>query len=105
MMKGLIADEFKKYDRALIRISRNTAVLMHLFHKENDHDLESIWFEDICTDPDLYKKESIDIYEEAAQQFIDQFEGYWCIAFCKALRDKCDALIQEHEEMCKKTLK
>ena len=91
--------DFKDYERKLIQTSRNTAVLLHLFHKDPDHEFEDIFLEDIC---DKVIAVDYEVYEEAADQFIKQLEGYWCVAFCRALRDKCDALIKEHKEKCKK---
>lgn len=94
--------DFKNYERKLIPISRNTAVLLHLFHKDKEHEFEDMCLPDICGEIFQVNHQ---VFEESADQFFKQFEGHWCIGFCKALRDKCDALIKEHNEKCEKFYK
>ena len=94
------ADEnfFKKYDRRFIQLSRNIAILIHIFEKDLDHSWEDIWLQDFTG---VCERDHF-LYKEAAKQFIDQLEGNWCVAFLEALRDECDKHIQEHKERCKK---
>ena len=94
------ADEnfFKKYDRRFIQLSRNVAILIHIFEKDLDHSWEDIWLQDFT---EVCERDHF-LYKEAAKQFIDQLEGNWCVAFLEALRDECDKHIQEHRERCKK---
>lgn len=35
-------DYFKNYERKFIQISRDNAILIHLFHKDSDHSFEDI---------------------------------------------------------------
>ena len=91
-------DFFKKYDRKFIQLSRDVAILIHIFEKDPDHSWEDVWLRDftgVCERDHL-------LYKEAAKQFIDQFEGHCSIAFLKALRDECDKHIQDHYNKCKK---
>jgi hypothetical protein len=38
------------------------------------------------------------MFQEAAEQFIHQLEGNWCIAFLKALRNECDKIIKKENK-------
>lgn len=89
-----VLDEFKNYKREFIQISPRTAILMHIFEKEDDD------FEDmiLCDHEEYHKQNYLTIYKESAEQFIKQFEGNECIAFIKCLRDKCNELINKHEQ-------
>ena len=91
-------DFFKKYDRKFIQLNRDIAILIHLFEKDSEHSWEDVWLQDFTG---VYERDAL-LYEEAAKQFISQLEGYWCVAFLKALREECDIHIKEHEEKCKK---
>ncbi len=73
-------------------------MLIHLFYKDSQHSFEDMVVPDIC---DEVLETNFHTYKEAAEQLFDQLEGHWCVAFCKALRDKCDELIKEHEEKIK----
>lgn len=86
-------DEFKKYKRGLIQINRDTIILLHIFEKDTEHSFEDIWLED----NEAYDENMYNLRREAAKQFIKQFEGNECGSFIKALRDECDAYLNESE--------
>ena len=94
-------DYFKSYERKFIQISRDNAILIHLFHKDSDHSFEDIWLHDL---KGVYETD-VNILKDSAKQFVDQFEGHWCRAFLQALRDECDKRIAEDLEKCKKYTK
>ena len=84
-------DFFKKYDRKFIQLSRNVAILIHIFEKDPDHSWEDVWLRDftgVCERDHL-------LYKEAAKQFIDQLEGNWCRAFLMALKEVCEERIEQ----------
>ena len=91
-------DFFKKYDRKFIQLNRDIAMLIHLFEKDSNHSWEDIWLQDLTG---IYEKDML-LYKEAAEQFINQLEGQWCIAFLEALRDECNKHIEDHKENIKK---
>lgn len=91
-------DFFKKYDRKFIQLNRDIAMLIHLFEKDSEHSWEDVWLRDFTG---VYEKDHL-LYREAAKQFLNQLEGYWSVAFLKALRDECNKYIKEHREKCKK---
>ena len=82
---------FKSYDRKFIQLDRDIAILIHLFRKDPDHSWEDAWLHDFT---DVAEKDFF-LYKEAAKQFIDQLEGNWCRAFLEALRDECNARIEQ----------
>lgn len=61
-------DNFENYDRKLIKLNSDTAILLHIFN-----------------------------YEDAARQFVKQFEGEECMAFVIALKNELERMIQEDE--------
>lgn len=93
------AEFFKNYDRKFIQLSRDKAMLIHLFEKDANHSWEDVWLHDFTG----VAEKDFEIHRESARQLIAQLEGYWSIAFLKALRDECDKYI--HEETCKKLKK
>lgn len=80
---------FKKYDRKFIQLSRNVAILIHIFDK--DHSWEDIWLRDFTG---VCERDHF-LYKEAAKQFIDQLEGHWCRAFLMALKEVCEERIEQ----------
>ena len=88
---------FKKYDRKFIQLSRNIAILIHIFEKDKEHSWEDVWLRDY----DGVAEHDFQLHREAAKQFISQLEGHWCIAFLEALRDECQELIEEDKRKCK----
>lgn len=89
-----VLDEFKNYKREFIQTSPRTAMLLHIFSKQDDD------FEDITLmDNEGYRNEmySVEVYKNAAEQFFKQFEGTECLYFVRCLRDKCNEMLEEHE--------
>lgn len=93
-----VLEDYKNYKRDFIQISPRTAILLHIFSKEND-DIEDI----ILLDNEAFadNARSLKIYENAAEQFFKQFEGKACLYFFRCLRDKCNKLLEEHEQKVK----
>ena len=86
--------DYKKYHRHLIQLRPEIAMMIHLFHRDDDDSWESIWFDD----NDNYSIDDFDCIKESAHQLILQLEGHWCDAFIKALRDECDVILEESEK-------
>lgn len=86
-----VLDEFKKYKRDFILLNRTTAMLIHIFEKDIDRDLEDI----ILEDHEEYDKNMISTYKDSAKQLFKQFEGNECVAFIRALRDECDNYLEK----------
>lgn len=84
-MSSIRNNPFKKYTRKFIQLSRNVALLLHIFEKDVDHAWEDISLED---NEEVWKMDH-NLYKESAKQLIDQLEGNWCVAFLEALRDEC----------------
>lgn len=82
---------FKNYKRKLIQLHRDTAILIHIFEKDADHSFEDVWLHDLTG---VYETD-IELLRGSAKQLIDQLEGHWCRAFLEALRDECDARIEQ----------
>ena len=77
-------------DRKPILLSHNTCALLWIFSR---HD--KIF--DICAD--LYDQwDTPKQWEEAAKEFISQFEDSWCVHFLEALRTEIDRTIAEHNK-------
>lgn len=85
------SDYFKNYDRKFIQLSRDICMLIHLFEKDPDKSFEDIFLHDLSN---VHEKD-FHMFQEAAEQFIHQLEGNWCIAFLEALRNECDKIIKE----------
>ena len=84
-------EDFKKYHRHLILLRPDVAMLIHLFHRDDDDTWESIWLRD----NDKYAIEDYDCLRESAHQLILQLEGHWCDLFIEALRDECSQILEE----------
>lgn len=82
--------DFKEYDRKLIQLNRDVAILLHLFKKDAAHSWEDAWLHDV----EQVEEADYKLYEESAKQFINQLEGNWSIAFLTALRNVCDKVIE-----------
>lgn len=91
-------DVFKDYKRKFIQLSRDNAMLIHLFEKDPDHSWEDVNLHDF----NGVQEHDFFLFREAAKQFILQLEGKWCRAFLQALRDECDERIKEDVEMLEK---
>ena len=83
---------FKNYKRKLIQLHKDTAILIHIFEKDTDHSFEDVWLHDLTG---VYETD-IELLRGSAKQLIDQLEGHWCRAFLEALRDECDARIEQN---------
>lgn len=82
---------FKNYKRTLIQLNKDVAMLIHILEKDSDHSFEDVWLHDLTG---VYKTD-LELLRGSAKQLIDQLEGNWCRAFLEALRDECDARIEQ----------
>lgn len=82
---------FKNYKRTLIQLNKDVAMLIHILEKDSDHSFEDIWLHNLTG---VYETD-LELLRSSAKQLIDQLEGNWCIAFLEALRDECDARIEQ----------
>lgn len=89
---------FKDYKRKFVQLDRETALLLHIFTKDEEHSWEDIWLHDYTgvAEADYF------IHEEAAKQLLDQLEGHWCVAFLETLIKECQQRIDEHWKEYKK---
>lgn len=85
-------NEFTNYKRFPIQVSRTTFALLHMYKYCPDH------LEDICVDDDLHMQMCDVDFNEAADQFIKQFEGSTCRAFIDALKNRLEEYIKEDDE-------
>ena len=76
-----MVNEFTKYKRHPILIGDNSVVLLNILSGPNK--IEDIW----TIDPDLdaVMEQHYNQFKEAADQFIKQFEGHYCVAFLEEL--------------------
>ena len=81
-------DEFENYDRKLIKLNSDTAILLHIFKKKPNHHFED-WMV-LQDNEEYFKKECVPDYEDAARQFVKQFEGEECMAFVIALKNELE---------------
>lgn len=88
-------DNFENYDRKLIKLNSDTAILLHIFKKKLNHHFED-WMV-LQDNEEYFKKECIPHYEDAARQFVKRFEGEECMAFVIALKNELERMIQEDE--------
>lgn len=88
-------DNFENYDRKLIKLNSDTAILLHIFKKKPNHHFED-WMV-LQDNEEYFKKECVPDYEDAARQFVKQFEGEECMAFVIALKNELERIIQENE--------
>ncbi len=73
-----------------IRLSPNAVAIIHMFYKESN--FEDIWmFEN-----EQYEIDNYDNYQESANEFIDQLEDHYCIAFLEALHKRIGKELEEH---------
>lgn len=89
-------DFFKNYDRKFIQISRDIAILIHIFEKDKEHSWEDIWLDDLKG----VWEHDYKLHRESAKQLITQLEGNWCRAFFEALRDECNEQIEQDLIRC-----
>lgn len=94
-----VLDEFRNYKRDFILLDRTTAMLIHIFEKDSNHDLEDI----VLEDNDVYYEDMNTLYKSSAEQLIKQFEGNACTLFLKALRDECNKEIEKNEQRIKQS--
>lgn len=87
-------DRYKNYKRELILLNRTTAILLHIFTKEDEHSYEDM---DLY-DNDEWQQSYFDVHEEAAKQFISQLEGHECVRFIKCLKNECEKYLEENEK-------
>jgi hypothetical protein len=84
-------EDFKEYHRHLIQLRPDVAMLIHIFHMDDDDTWESIWLRD----NNKYSIEDFDCIKESAHQLILQLEGNWCDLFIEALRDECNQILED----------
>ncbi len=75
-----------------IRLSHSAVAVIHMFHKE--HNLDTLFI----SDDDQYNEDNYNNYEDSANEFINQLEDQYCIAFLQALKIRVDKELEEWEE-------
>lgn len=75
--------EKEKIARAPIMLNDRDVIVIQLFHRDND--FEDLWMTDYWN----HMVESADRHSQAAEQFVSQLKGHWCIAFMEALIKEC----------------
>jgi hypothetical protein len=80
-------EAFTNYRRIPIQASRTSYMIIHMFEYAPDH------IEDIMQPDELHSKMCDVDFNESADQFFKQLEGDDCVAFIKAMRDKCNELL------------
>lgn len=81
-----------KYKRTPIFFNKNTVAVIHIFTRCDF--LEDLWMEDCIA---AISPENP--YEQAAQQFVDQFEDHWTPAFLMELRQAITKKLEEHDKV------
>lgn len=87
-------DDFSEYKRHLIQLRPDTAILLHIFTRDIDQNLETAWLDD----NDEYYEADFECIKDSAHQLLLQLEGHWCDAFIEALRDECNDILKHSEE-------
>ena len=90
--------DYKKYHRHLIQLRPDVAMMIHLFHRDNDDSWESVWLDD----NDEYSVADYECIKDSAHQMILQLEGHWCDLFIESLRDECNELLKEKRNSIEK---
>ena len=81
------------YERTLVQINSNTAVLLQLFHASN-HIADACWSSECF----MQFREDLKTHKRAAKQFVDQLEGHWTAAFMMALRDAINEELNKNDK-------
>lgn len=85
-------DDYKEYNRHLILMRPDTALLMHIFRRDLEHNFEDAWLDD----NDSYAEKNYEVITESAHQFMLQLEGHYCIAFLEALKEEIDNVLKHN---------
>lgn len=86
-----IEKQYKNYSRNFIRINPNEIMLIHMFKRDVDHQLEDA----VLDDNQQYYEDITKIRKEAAHQLVLQFEGHSSRSFIKALKEECEEWLEE----------
>ena len=86
-----IEKQYKNYSRNFIRINPNEIMLIHMFKRDVDHQLEDV----VLDDNQQYYEDITRIRKEAAHQLVLQFEGHSSRSFIKALKEECEKWLEE----------
>lgn len=86
-----IENKYKNYDRDFIRINPNEIMLIHMFKRDVDHQLEDA----VLDDNQKYYEDITKIRKEAAHQLMLQFEGHISRSFVEALKQECEKWLEE----------
>ena len=83
--------DFSDYDRKMILLRNDVALIMHLFYRKGRDNLESAFLED----NEKYLDASYNVYKDAAHQFMLQLEGNTCIEFLEELKKEIERKLEE----------
>lgn len=86
-----IENQYKNYDRNFIRINPKVIMLIHMFKRDVDHQLEDA----VLDDNQQYYEDITKIRKEAAHQLMLQFEGHISRSFVEALKQECEKWLEE----------
>lgn len=89
-----IEKQYKNYSRNFIRINPNEIMLIHMFKRDVDHQLEDV----VLDDNQQYYEDITRIRKEAAHQLVLQFEGHSSRSFIKALKEECEKWLEENNK-------
>lgn len=87
-----------KEERKPIMLDKNTCAMIWLYTRNDE-----LW--DVAVGVyEPYLDMGIDIYKNAAKEFINQLQDRWCVAFLEALRDEINETIEKHNDLVNKKL-
>lgn len=87
-------ENFNEYKRHLIQLRPDTVVLLNMFYRDPEQNLETAWLDD----NENYYAADAECIKDAAHQLLLQLEGHWCDAFIEALRDECNEILKHSKE-------
>lgn len=87
-------EDYKDYRRHMIMLRPDICMLIHLFKRDLDQNLEDAWLDD----NDAYAVSNYDCITDSAHQLMLQLEGHYCQAFIKALKKEVDAILEKENE-------
>ena len=83
---------YNDYERKLILLRDDVALMMHLFYRKGGHNLESAFLQD---ENEKYLEADYQVYEDAAKQFMLQLEGNTCVTFLEALKKEIEKELEK----------
>lgn len=85
-------DNFKEYKRHMIMLRPDMALLLHIFKRDMEQNIEDAWLDD----NESYMINNYECIKDSAHQLMLQLEGHYCQMFLEELKKEVDAAL-EHE--------